>query len=176
MNLFSFAAKCQNCNIYDQYHKYDVRCFDLRVRFDNNGKPIIAHGLMEYELSEENLMDNISWLNSKGDVVIRILHEARKKNQYNELTKSMFIHFCSNLEKNFSNIKFWCGRNLYNWQVDYVFKYEPSCEEKYSSVCKPRILDDWFPKLYAWVMNKRNRKKGTDKDILLIDFVNIGNL
>ena len=37
---------------------------------------------------------------------------------------------------------------------------------------KPRIIDDWYPRIYAKLNNKRNIKLGTDKDILLIDFVN----
>ena len=174
MKLISFTAKCQDYHIYDQYNKCGVRCFDLRVRFDSEGKAIISHGCIEYEHTNDNLMADLRWLNSKGDVVVRVLHEARRKSQYNELTRDMFVWFCDALEEEFPNIKFWCGRNLYNWNVDYVFDYNPSCEEKYASVCPPKFIDDWFPRLYSLVMNKRNKKKGTDKDILLIDFVNIG--
>jgi hypothetical protein len=174
MKLMSFTVRCQNRHIYDQYYKYGVRCFDLRVRFNSDGKAIISHGIIEYDFDEESLMNDLRWLNYKGDVAVRILHEARRKSQYNELTRDMFVWFCDALEEEFPNIKFWCGRNLYNWNVDYVFDYNPSCEEKYASVCPPKFIDDWFPKLYAWIMNKRNKKKGTDKDILLIDFVNIG--
>jgi hypothetical protein len=50
---------------------------------------------------------------------------------------------------------------------------EPTCEENYSSVMPPKWLDDWFPWLYAKLNNRKILSKGTDKDILLIDFVNI---
>ena len=64
---------------------------------------------------------------------------------------------------------------MYNWENDYEFPYKPSCEEKYSSVCPPKILDDWWPRWFAKFNNKRIIKEGTDKDILLIDFINYGN-
>ena len=50
---------------------------------------------------------------------------------------------------------------------------EPTCSESYSSVCPPKIIDDWWPWLFAYLNNKKIKEKGTNKDILLIDFVNI---
>ena len=173
MKLLAFTARCQECSIKDQYEKYGVRCFDLRVKFDGEGNSIVSHGCMEYSITEDELMNDLGWLNSKGDVVVRVLHEARTKRYYSELTATMFAWFCDHLEETFTHIKFWCGKNMYNWKNDYVFEYNPSCEEKYSSVCPPKWIDDWYPKLYALVMNDKNKKKGTDKDILLIDFVDI---
>jgi hypothetical protein len=38
----------------------------------------------------------------------------------------------------------------------------------------PRIIDDWWPWLYAKIHNKKNRLRNYKEDILLIDFVNIG--
>ena len=115
----------------------------------------------------------MEWLNNKGDCYVRILHEVRNKKQYNELNKRSFCSFCQQVENKYKNIKFWCGRNLYNWEFDYHFEFSPSCEEKYSSVCNPKYIDDWFPWLFARMNNKRILSKGTESDILLIDFVNI---
>ena len=53
MKLISFTAKCQDYHIYDQYYRYGVRCFDLRVRFNSDGKAIISHGIIEYDFDEE---------------------------------------------------------------------------------------------------------------------------
>ena len=86
----------------------------------------------------------------------------------------MFRQFCSLLQQRYSNLKLWCGRNLVNWQIEYYFAKDPSCKELYSSVCMPRIIDDWWPWLYAKIHNKKNRLKNYKEDILLIDFVNIG--
>ena len=170
MRLLAFTAKCQNTDIKEQYEKHNVRCFDLRVRF-RNGKVTIAHGLIEYDYTLEDLHSDFVYLNHKGDVFVRVLHEERDES--GEAYKEQFLEFCSRLEKKYENIKFWCGRNLYNWNVDYEFGHEPSCDEKYASVCKPRIIDDWIPWIYAKFNNKKIKSKGTDKDILLIDFVDL---
>lgn len=173
MKLLRFSARCQDVDIETQYEKYQVRCFDLRISF-NGGKLIISHGIIRYKISMYELSKQLKWINSKGDCYVRVIHEVRKKSKYTYLNRETFRMFCKNLEVLYPNIKFWCGRNLYNWNNDYLFKYYPSCEEKYSSVYKPRYLDDWFPRLFAYINNKSIIKKGTDKDILLIDFVNYG--
>ena len=173
MKLIAFTARCQSNNIVEQYTYDKIRCFDLRVRF-KEGKPIIAHGIIEYDISEKDLFESLEYLNLRGDACVRILHEVRTKKQYTEESVDNFVDFVIKLQCRFDNIKFWCGKNLYNWENDYEFPYKPSCEEKYSSVCPPKILDDWWPWLYARFNNKKILKEGTDKDILLIDFVNYG--
>jgi len=176
MKLLAFTAKCQSKNIVQQYTYYNVRCFDLRVRFDKENNPIIAHGIIEYNISEKDLFESLEYLNLKGDVYVRILHEVRTKKQYTEESIENFVDFIIKLQCRFSNIKFWCGRNLYNWNKDYKFpEPELTCSESYSSVCSPKIIDDWWPWLFAIRNNKKFFKEGTDKDILLIDFVNYGN-
>lgn len=176
MTPFKFVAKCQNINIRDQYNIYNVRCFDLRIRFNDKNELTVAHGLMEYKISESQLLDDLQWLNNQKDTVyIRIIHEARNKKQYTEQSKENFIKFILAQNNKFSNLKFWCGRNLYNWEFDFYFGPEPTCEEKYSSVCPPKLLDDWYPRIYAELNNKKILKEGTDKEILLIDFVNYGH-
>ena len=174
MKLIKFTAKCQDVDIFKQYSKYGIRCFDLRVRFTPIDGLIIAHGIIEYKYSYFNLIDDLTYLNSKGDCYLRILHEACNKKQYTEFSKNTFIEFCDYITRTFKNINIWCGRNLYNWEFDYNFGEEPSCEENYSSVKSPKLIDDWWPWLYAKRHNKEIKKSGTDKDILLIDFVNLG--
>lgn len=171
-NLIKFTAKCQKYDIRTQYEKYGVRCFDFRLKFVD-GEPVIAHGPVIYKYTLEQLIDDLNYLDEKGDVWLRILHEVRTKKDYTEDNIQAFKAFCADIERMYPNLKCWCGRNLYNWGVDYEFKYNPSCEELYSSVCPPKYLDDWIPIIYAKLHNKKNLKKGTDKDIMLIDFVNI---
>lgn len=168
-----FTARCQDKSIFSQYNDYNVRCFDLRVRFDDK-KLVIAHGLVKYKITEDELFDTLEWLNERGDVYIRVIHEIRKEKQHTQERIDMFVNFCSKIEKMFKNIKFWCGMNvLPNWSEDYHFDNNPSCEELYASVCAPKIIDDWCPRYYASKHNHKILEKGTDKDILLIDFVNI---
>lgn len=169
--LFSFVGKCQDIDIIKQY-EYGVRCFDLRVRFDKHGNMVIAHGLLEYDLNTNDLFALLHFLDKKGDVVVRILHEVRSKKKYTDANKKLFRSFCAELEIAFPSITFWCGRNLYNWEYDYNFQYQPSCDEQYSSVCAPK-WDDWFPKLFAKKNNHKIKEKGTTCDILLIDFVEL---
>lgn len=174
MYLIRFTARCQDFDIYTQYNKYNVRCFDLRVRFDN-GRLVISHGLIKYKINENELLDMLYWLDWHEDVCIRLVHEIRKNSDHTNDRIKKFKEFCYNLESRFTNIKFWGGMNLLPIQsIDYEFKYDPSCEEIYSSVCPPKVIDDWYPRLFALKNNAEIKEKGTDKDILLIDFVNIG--
>ena len=172
MKALAFTAKCQAVPIKEQYEQYGVRCFDLRVKFDG-GVPVVVHNIIEYELSEHELADTLYWLDAKGDVYVRVLLDIRNEKGYTAEQRGMFVDFCYDIERAFKKIKFWCGRTLYDWSVLYEFKNNPSCEEKYSSVCPPKIIDDWWPYLFAKKNNKRILQEGTDKDFLMIDFVNI---
>ena len=49
---------------------------------------------------------------------------------------------------------------------------DPTCEELYASVCPP-CFDDVWPWLFAWLNNSYIRLQGTDKEVLLIDLVDI---
>jgi hypothetical protein len=173
--LFSFAARCQEVDIYSQYLYYNVKCFDIRLRTNKKGKLVIAHGLCEYCTIDYLLLILNYFAATRDDIYIRVLFEARNKKQY-ERGLEKFKDACKYLEETYPTLKFWCGRNLYKWEdLSYEFKYNPTCEEKYSSVCKPRLIDDWYPKWFAKRNNKQIIEQGTDKDILLIDFVNYGH-
>ena len=168
MRLIAFTARCQEKSIIKQYFDYGVRCFDIRVRFNKKGEPIIAHSIIEYDC---NIDEYLSFFNAMGDCKVRLLHEARNKKQYHP---DLFRSFCIKVESFYSNITFYHGKNLYNWETDYNFANNFSEEEVYASVCSPKLIDDWYPRLFAKKNNKRILKNGTDKDILLIDFVNYG--
>ena len=49
--MIAFAARCQRVDIREQYLKYGVRCFDLRVRLDEFGYLVVAHGPVIYTLT-----------------------------------------------------------------------------------------------------------------------------
>lgn len=177
MRLIAFTARCQSATIIEQYTLHDVRCFDLRLRWDKKGNMILAHGIVEYKYTEEMLMNDLTFLNARGDCCVRVLHEVRNEKQRTGISFLSFRKFCRLIIQEFPNIHFWCGRNLWNWSYDYYFDSpEPTCTEKYSSVCPPKYLDDWFPWLYARLNNEKILQQGTEDDILLIDFVNIKEL
>jgi len=168
MKPLSFTARCQSKTIREQYD-LGVRCFDLRVRWER-WQFRVAHGIVEYDITESQLMDDLAFLDSKGDCMVRVLHEARTKGQY-EPSKPFFQSFCYVNTSEYQHIRFWCGRNIYNWEVDYRFGNDPTCEENYASVSCKWLA--WWPWLYARVMNHKIRKQGSNSDILLIDYVNI---
>jgi len=174
MKLLAFTARCQNIDIHTQY-EYGVRCFDLRLRFDSyHHLPIISHGKIQYKYTPQQLKEDLEYINSKGDCYVRILHEVRNKKEYTASSKKEFVYYCYAFQKKFPNIKFWCGRNLYNWEYDFRFNTEePSCGEYYASVRLPKIIDDWWPWLYARLNNKKIKSQSHQSDILLLDYVNI---
>lgn len=171
MKPIAFTARCQRVDIQEQYD-LGVRCFDLRVRFDGN-KLTLVHGVVEYRYDLTELFFTLRWLDSRGDCYVRVLHDVRNRRQAEGISTAEFRRFCARLEEAHPHIRFWCGRNLYDWQVDYDFGIYPTCEERYASVCPPRLIDDWWPWLYARLHNKKIREQGTDKEILLIDYVDI---
>lgn len=175
---FQFIARCQCVDIRRQYADYGVRCFDLRIRFDDNGQLQVAHGLMVYDISREELDADLEWIDSHGDCYVRVIHEARTANQHSPVSTNEFVRWCREAVSKYQGIEFWCGRNLYDWTFDYCFGHpDPVCEERYSSVCPPKLLDDWWPWLYARLNNKWNIKESQSMepqpDILLMDYVNI---
>lgn len=172
MKPIAFMARCQSVDIRKQY-EMGVRCFDLRVRFNQYGLSIVAHGVVEYCYAASKIYEDLAWLNEQGGCYIRVIHEVRNIRQYKNRKRYLFSSFCMRLEHEYRHICFWCGRELFCWGYDYHFNtIEPTCDEKYSSVCSSKILSFW-PWLYAKLKNKKTLCKNTDKDILLIDFVNI---
>ena len=174
MRLISFSARCQRCNIKEQYEKHNVRCFDLRIRF-REGKPIICHGIVEYDYSYEDLLEDLRWLHSKGDVTIRLLLELRsiKKKEWDNQKKLFKTFFITILQIFFPTFKYVDGRSLPD--SDKIIKTIPDGKETedYASVSTPKYIDDWIPILYSWWHNKIARKTPSDKDIMLLDFVDI---
>ena len=175
MKPIAFTARCQRVSIREQYERYGVRCFDLRVRFNKYGQGIVAHGIVEYCFTASKIYEDLEWLDSKGDCYVRVIHEVRTVKQYKNRQRNLFRHFCERLEDEYKNIRFWCGRELFCWGYDYHFPGydEPTCEERYASVCPPKLVDDWWPWLFARLHNRAVLSAGTKKDILLIDFVDI---
>lgn len=169
---FNFIAKCQKFDIRTQYEKYNVRCFDLRISFNIFGDLQICHGLMIYDYKYGDLLRDLDFLN-KNKATVRLILDARTKIKY-ERCYSYFRKLCSELTYYYSNITFWCGRNLYNWNIDYNFKEDNiTCKEDYASVSNKKWINQFFPLLYAKRNNKRILSKEYKEDILLIDFVNI---
>ena len=179
-----FMAQCQCKTIEEQYEKYGIRYFDLRVSYDKNNNIEFRHGFIAYKGDVESVLE---YLNSKGEEVwVRFILEGSDF-QFNlescfndkkaEVEKTrQILNFqldCFKFEQKYQNLKFHCGRSKWDWKELFKFKNpEPSLDQKISSMTWKKI-DDWCPILYALFMNKKNVKEGTDKDVVLIDFLQI---
>lgn len=175
--ILRFMAKCQKYNIKEQYYA-GVQCFDLRLRFNKNNELQVCHNFIIYNITVEELYEDLKWLNSNSSesyrIYVRVLLDVRKESLLTYEMRMSFARYCNFMEERFSNLKFWCGRNLVDWETEYKFKIrELTVDDKYASVALPKIIDDWWPWLYAKLHNRKVKAKGTDKDVLLIDFVNI---
>ena len=168
---FSFIAKCQHYGIIRQYKK-GVRSFDLRLKFDGT-TPQIVHNKFIFDINYYDLCEDLYFLNVKGDSSVRILLDIRNKKDYTAYQIERFVTYCKIFEATYPNIKFYGGSNLYNGKTEYKFEYNPTIDDKYASVAKPKYLDDWYPWIYAKFNNKKIYNEGTDKDILLMDFIDI---
>ena len=173
MKLLKHTARCQAVGIKTQYEKYGVKCFDLRVRFSKSGIFQVVHGCIVYNITRCQLAEDLKYLDSKKDVRIRLLLDVRRESQYTYNQIAEFRKYCKDVQSTYQNIRFWGGQNLYNHKCEYLFMYKPTCDEYYSSVRPPKIIDDWLPILYAKINNKSILEEGTKKHFLMIDFVNI---
>lgn len=164
---FGFMAKCQSKTIFEQYD-LGVRCFDIRIRYNEN-VPEFAHGLITYK---ENVNAILKAFHDyiKESVTLRIILETNKEDKVQEYN---FYCFCRYIATAFSKFNGCGGYRKYDWKPMFYFTYsEPTFDQKVSSMTWKKI-DDWFPYLYARLMNKRNVRKGTNKDWLMLDFIHI---
>ena len=167
---FRFMARCQSKSIEEQYEKYGIRYFDLRVRYTDLGEIEFAHGLMSFKGDVRKVLDYLNSFNE--EVWIRFLLEITD-NDLVAFQEENFIRDCEMFELLFPNLKFHNGRRKFDWKVVYKFKNEePTLDQKVSSMTW-KIFDDWCPWFYAKLMNKKNLAKGTDKDYLMLDFLHI---
>lgn len=177
MYLINWAAKCQSKTLGQQYHD-GVRYFDIRVRFDKNDKPVIAHGLVEYKGIAENYVIVINEFakHYKDKVYVRFVLEFNKEPDNWLVQCNLFKRFVANLRDEYTNIiydysmtKWDEGEFDRNTKMIYIF-------HRYSSTLGwKRFL--WIPYWYAKLHNKDIRNtweielKDTVNRVLMLDFV-----
>ena len=175
-----FLTQCQEVDIQTQMKDYNISLFDLRVKFINN-EPYIHHGLFNYGKVD---YADLKLLND-NNCYLRVMLESNSKMKDQILQEQQFITFCNELTRKYPNIKFFGGNRKFDGKSVYNFNtlQQPTLIDLYSSVTTLfdsdnkylRILDDWFPRLYALLKNKKNLKEYVDTDdtYLFYDFVNI---
>jgi len=178
-------ARCQRVDYREQFVKYGVRLFDLRVWFDNALNLQVCHGQMVFDATSSYQREFLEYLNSKNGCYVRVILEEdtiRKTDRMLDKKECAFMEFCKKIEEEYPFIHFFGGNRKCDWKVLYDFgTKEPMLDDKYSSTTslfrsKNRwlsVLDDLFPWLYARLHNRENIAIGTEKDWLFIDFVDI---
>lgn len=178
MRLFRFMARCQEVNIKQQF-EYGVRCFDLRVRFDQYGSPYFCHGLMRYHGSPHEhlyLLNHLSHLTS-DKVYCRVMLEDHMFTRDRDYQEQCFAAFCCRLQHNigYKQLQFFGGWTKYGWRDRMLFRFqgdEPTVLELHSSVCGSMFSALW-PRRFAKRHNKDFREGSCNAQILMLDFVNL---
>lgn len=185
--LIHFCGKCQSVNYKEQYEKYGVRLFDLRIWFNNNYNFEIRHGIIKFNISENEIYEVLSYLNKKEDCYVRIIFEETKLNRNQidiEYKEHLFTGWRQYVQQIYTKIKFFGGNRKFDWKRLYKFKNEDEqLIDLYSSTTTLfksdnkflRIIDDLCPILYAKLMNKKHYQQYKDENNkwLFIDFVDI---
>ena len=178
MRPFAGLARCQSRTIAQQYLVHNVNCYDLRLKWDKKLSSFVtAHGLIKFGTNVTWWID-LSWLNEKAEssnkkIYVRVLLEETR---FTRDTSSdlKFMDECAEIQKKFPALVFFGGTakrrgfQLYNFHTQ-----EPTLDDKYASV-----TDGWryvlANKCFAKKYNAENKKAGTEKDFLFIDYVEIG--
>lgn len=180
MYLINWAAKCQSKTLNEQFHN-GAKYFDFRIRF-KDGKPVIAHGLIEYKGNIDYMVANLNYFAEyfKETIYLRFVLE------YNKIPED----FASQIASLVNLVRYYRGKYpnitytyiMSKWNEQKVATYyskdtdTPTLIHKYSSVLKEkRFL--WIPYWYAKLHNKKNRKafkhvlEDKDSKVLMLDFV-----
>lgn len=182
---FTWMARCQKVDLHTQFFEYNVRYFDLRINFNKRGFPTFAHGFMKWKAQVYNTLDYLSHyaMSVEGPVYVRIILERNFESKDEVFQEQQFEEFCRVIQKTYIPLTFVGGRRKYDWKQIYDFHTEePTLDDRYSSTTNPfggnknsklAKIDDLWPWLYAKLHNKKHYRKGTNKDVLFLDFVNI---
>mgnify|MGYP000366457790 CR=1 FL=1 len=179
MYLINWAAKCQSKTLNTQFHD-GAKYFDFRVRF-KDGKPVIAHGLIEYKGNIDYMVANLNYFAEyfKETIYLRFVLE------YNKIPED----FASQIASLVDLVRYYRGKYpnitytyiMSKWNEQKVATYyskdtdTPTLIHKYSSVLKEkRFL--WIPYWYAKLHNKTflhkyTKEVSSDSDVLMLDFV-----
>ena len=179
MYLINWAAKCQSKTLNTQFHD-GAKYFDFRVRF-KDGKPVIAHGLIEYKGNIDHMVANLNYfVEYFGETIyLRFVLE------YNKIPED----FASQMASLVDLVRYYRGKYpnitytyiMSKWNEQKVATYyskdtdTPTLIHKYSSVLKEkRFL--WIPYWYAKLHNKTflhkyTKEVSSDSDVLMLDFV-----
>lgn len=160
---FAWVGRCQSLTI-EQQLEYGVRYFDIRVRVRGQ-KLMSGHGLLTYNV---NLLKILETIEQRVGVVVRLTLEDTKATKEQQQT---FINFCIMCELRYEKIFFVGGYQKGTWEHIYEFDHSSGdITECYWTYSKKRWFP--FPKLYAWLNNKRYKTIETE-GYLMLDYVQL---
>lgn len=182
MRLIHFTSKCQEVDIYEQYEKYGITIFDIRIRFHGE-IPHIHHGIIDFG---EVSWDELKFL-SDHKCSMRVMLEMNFPLRDQEHQEELFVEFCKKLQEEYPGIYLFGGSRKFDGKSIYSFG-NPGLPltDAYSSVTSLfksssralAVIDDLCPILYAHLKNKKNYQRyisGEDYEgkYFFYDFVNI---
>lgn len=172
MRVLAWTGRCQTLSIVEQLAR-GIRCFDLRIRH-RDGQIVVAHGLIEYSISQHDIAEDLDAIDRVGGCYVRVLHEVRTNRQWRRSGTDLFCDFCEWARCRYDNITFFGGRQLYNWEREFDFRTdEPTIEDAYGSARRKQSIYALWPKLYAKRYNSKEYALITDKQVKLMDFIEI---
>lgn len=178
MYLINWAAKCQSKTLTSQFHD-NVRYFDFRVRFDKDGKPVIAHGLIEYKGNIEDYILILNELAKHFDetVFVRFVLEFNKEPK-DWFRQSMLLNnLLQEFRGKYHNLTY--DYSMTKWNEQDLIRYNPNMIylfHRYSSTLRwKRFL--WIPYWYAKLHNKKIKEtwkielEDKEQRVLMLDFI-----
>lgn len=164
MYPFQFIARCQSKTIQEQYEDYNIRLFDIRIKYDYNGDPEFRHGSMAYK---GNVYEILSYLNSRKEhVKVRIILETKKEDKINE---RYFVRDLFRFYELYPNITFYEGRRKFDWKQLMTLP-TLNVRQIISSMDESKLNDLW-PWLYAKRYNHNNLLNCKEDETVLMDFI-----
>lgn len=159
---FRFMARCQSVDYRQQYNRYGVRLFDLRIGFFEGDCPMFCHGLANYK---GDVNEVLAWVNSKGDCTVRIILEKGDED--------VFMRWINHWKSTFRNISWVCGVRKKDWKDLCGMVSIESVTKHYYASMQGNKINDLYPKLWAKKYNHRYRMcvNDTDPYYVMFDFI-----
>lgn len=178
MKLFGFKYMCQTKSLEKQI-KEGIHAFDINVRFDDNHNVVVTNGKWESEDSYtcddfiSKILDTIKIHRiDDEDILININLDTIKESYFQEMDFIKFINMF--IDKTDKHVYIIGGKRVFDdEQVITRLRNPKTIVTPVASVDKrTRFYEKWFPKLFAYRMNKKNMQLWEKEDVVcLFDYI-----
>ena len=152
-------ARCQRKTLKEQFDS-GVRLFDIRLRFDKDGKAIFCHNMIEFDISESEFEKELAALCSRSEVFVRFVLDIRHKPKDAEFQKDRFFNYVKSIKRRIdfsvnNVLVFWEKKDYVNYLFDVDIIY--SLHGSYSSISETfyRYLP---PRMFAKIYNRQLKR------------------